>query len=442
MIQKVSKGKGAYGLVRYLVSENGEHENPRLVAGCAEALAEINRPELAARDVAGLARVLDEQRLAHGLAREGSVWHCSLSVAPEDGVLTDEQWRTMAGEFVAGMGFEDCRWIAIRHGLSAAGNDHAHLVVVTTTIDGRQARLSYDFVRAQTVCRTIEKQHGLRVLTGHGHDRGWSKGERALDGKRGRGGELRGSRDTLERLVRAAAQAATDELDFTLRLREHGVDLQPRYEAGRVVGASYRLPGPRTGKLAERWWSGGKLGADLSLGRLRKTWGQDLDARRRALRGWSDRPLDPERLAADDKRAQDLWNLATETLRDARVALESPDAAVRAAVCREAAGVLCTLSIALEGDEPGELARRAKDLARASDQAAGLVNARNQRVRRRSMVALAGALSSPGRKRSDLERVGRGLLSLAVLRQARRERKDERQKPRVEQRVQERGRGR
>jgi len=55
----------------------------------------------------------------------------------------------------------------------------------------------------------------------------------------------------LERRVRAAASAATDESDFLHRLREQEVAVRPRFATGdraRVVGMSVALPtgdGPR-----------------------------------------------------------------------------------------------------------------------------------------------------------------------------------------------------
>ncbi|MDV6277953.1 hypothetical protein R3Q06_31205 [Rhodococcus erythropolis] len=35
------------------------------------------------------------------------VWHCSLSLKADEGELTDEQWNTIATEFMDEMGFTD-----------------------------------------------------------------------------------------------------------------------------------------------------------------------------------------------------------------------------------------------------------------------------------------------------------------------------------------------
>jgi hypothetical protein len=55
----------------------------------------------------------------------------------------------------------------------------------------------------------------------------------------------RGSRETLERIVRGCAAASRTESEFVRALREHDVRVRPRYpEGGRsaVVGYSVRLP--------------------------------------------------------------------------------------------------------------------------------------------------------------------------------------------------------
>ena len=57
--------------------------------------------------------------------------------------------RAIAEAFVAKMGFDDhegtkapTRWVAARHGLSAGGNDHVHLVVNLVREDGIKAEAS------------------------------------------------------------------------------------------------------------------------------------------------------------------------------------------------------------------------------------------------------------------------------------------------------------
>ena len=54
------------------------------------------------------------------------VFHASLSLGPDEGELSDEQWGKIAKRFMEEMGFDDglespCRWVAVRHGKSKNG---------------------------------------------------------------------------------------------------------------------------------------------------------------------------------------------------------------------------------------------------------------------------------------------------------------------------------
>lgn len=47
---------------------------------------------------------------------DAHVWHCSLSLHPDEPALSDETWGEVAGEFIEQLGFAGQRWAAIRHG--------------------------------------------------------------------------------------------------------------------------------------------------------------------------------------------------------------------------------------------------------------------------------------------------------------------------------------
>ena len=131
--------------------------------------------------------------------------------------MTDEKRSAIAQDFMDRMGFTeagsgkaDCRWVAVRHGLSTNGNDHVHLAVSLVREDGTKASTHNDFTRAQTVCRDLERDHGLERL--ESRDRGI--GERRVKpaelalAKRA-GVEIEPQK--LERIVRAASVASIDE---------------------------------------------------------------------------------------------------------------------------------------------------------------------------------------------------------------------------------------
>ncbi|MGC4815806.1 relaxase/mobilization nuclease domain-containing protein, partial [Micromonospora sp. DT228] len=163
MIPKVTYGTRVRGLLEYLwgPGKAEEHINPHLVAGYDDA--SLLTPGRHDRDgerwsLDELAARLDAPQIAAGeRGVKQYVWQCSLSLPAQEGQLDDATWGRIAGRFVAEMGFTGspdragCRWIAVRHGLSARGNDHVHLVVTLATEDGAPVWLRQDKRRSQQV---------------------------------------------------------------------------------------------------------------------------------------------------------------------------------------------------------------------------------------------------------------------------------------------------
>jgi hypothetical protein len=304
VIPHITRGGDARGVICYLLGKGRreEHRDPHLVAGSPEATWQAAGRQLEMRDAGPLARFLDEPREAFGTRvtiaerngdgqvvglRDAHVWHCSLSLAPDEPGLGDERWGQLAGRLVAELGFagegtgSQCRWLAVGHGLSTGGSDHIHLVVGLVAEDGSKAGVHNDRPRAQAVCRELEREFGLRELEARSRGAGErciEPGEMESDRRRGRRvgahGEHpeRGSRRVLERVVRACATAASDEADFVGRLRGEGVLWRARFgEGGRseVVGYCVALPA----RHGERpvWYGGGRLSRELTLPRLRGT---------------------------------------------------------------------------------------------------------------------------------------------------------------------------
>ena len=187
MIPNITRGANTRGVLLYLVGagKREEHEEPHLVAGAPEALLMAGERVLEQGDAAALARFIDEPRQQFGTrvtiaerddngrvvgSRDAHVWHCSLSLHPDEPALSDERWGELCDEFVASMGFAgsdaraQCRWVAIRHGESAGGSDHAHVVVALVAEDGSKASVHYDQPRAQNAARGLEQRCGLRRL--------------------------------------------------------------------------------------------------------------------------------------------------------------------------------------------------------------------------------------------------------------------------------------
>jgi hypothetical protein len=409
VIPNVTRGGKTHGVLIYLVGKGKreEHHDPHLVAGSPETIrmADASRP-LERRDAVALARFLDEPREAFGTrvtiaergkngrltgARDAHVWHCSLSLHPEEPELADERWAEICEQFIEQMRFAgetasaQCRWVAIRHGRSAGGSDHAHLVVTLVAEDGSKASVHNDRPRAQKACRELEQRFGLRRLearTREAGSRGLKHGELAADRRRGRQlGERaeypeHSSRQTLERIVRACATASRDESEFIRRLCDEGIRYRPRYKDGGtdvVVGYSVRLAGANEGPRRSVWYGGGRLARDLTLPALRRSWGQDEEARRRAVAEWRS-PSSAKRRTAGERQAEIeqrglMWHRCTAELERVRQQLRAAgsDPAAVAHAAREGAGVLAAWSLALEGANPAALARAARQLARSAE---------------------------------------------------------------------------
>ena len=468
MIPNVTRGRKTHGVMIYLVGKGKreEHCDPHLVAGSPEAVRMAEGRLLDRRDAVALARFLDEPREAFGTkvtiaerdktgrvvgARDAHVWHCSLSLHPQEPELPDERWAEICEQFIEQMGFAgrsaeaQCRWVAIRHGRSAGGSDHAHLVLTLVAEDGSKASVHNDRPRAQKACRELEQKFGLRGLearTRESGSRGLKHGELAAD--RGRGRQLgergehpeRSSRRTLERIVRACATASRGESEFIRRLRDEGVQLRPRYAEGgtkKVVGYSVRLPGREDGPRRSVWYGGGRLARDLTLPALRRGWRQDAAAQRGAVHEWSSStstaPRSPAERQAELEQRGLIWHRCTAELERLRQQLRAAgsDPAAIAHAAREGAGVLAAWSLALEGEQPGAFARASRQLARSAElpartpvppmqlsRASGLAlfmlaagnpdSAVRWLIVSRELALLAGELGRFHRNRGELER--------------------------------------
>lgn len=307
MIPNVVKGAHMAGLLYYLVGEGraNEHENPHVIGGDDFVQAWHGAETLNARAAGEIAAYLDEPRKLYDVQmgaqetrqdpetgervvvghQKQDVWHCSLSLAPEEGPLSDEAWQSVAQDFMDRMGFTEtgagegkapARWVAIHHGASKGGNDHIHIAASMVREDGTRWDGRYkDFQRAQEAARAIELTHGLVPVDGPAY------------GTAGRG-EKRGERTTAAKAavpttvpkelgarVRAATVASTSEAEWIRRMRADGVVVKPYYAKGSTdVVTGYRAalkPADRKDKPV--FYGGGRLGKDLTLPRLREAWG-------------------------------------------------------------------------------------------------------------------------------------------------------------------------
>lgn len=317
MIPNIVTGGDTDGLMRYLVGPGraNEHENPHVIAGSRdivrkwgdwETISVSQASEIATRlDAymhetgtfpAGKARRFNPatgQVEWTGEIEANHVWHCSLSLSPEEAALGDEVWGHIASDFMSEMGFTGsdgkapCRWVAIHHGSAKNGGDHIHIAANIVREDGTKWSPWYDQRKAQRTCNTLEHRYGLLVVESREHGRGSRCDSAAAQNAAKRAGASRTDRAILEERLRAAATTADSEADFVRLARRLGVRLHPRFASGRtdiVVGYSAAL---RTENGQQtRWWGGGRIARDLTLTQLRTRWQDTPSSAHEAVEAW------------------------------------------------------------------------------------------------------------------------------------------------------------
>jgi hypothetical protein len=370
------------GLMAYLVSVDPErtanvHEDPHLVAGDPAIMAWWSTAVLAHEDALSIARDLDGPRKAFQVdVPGGHVWHASWSLNAAEGRLPDETWAAIAQDIADGMGFSGadgkapCRWVAVHHGPSRAGNDHIHFVTSLVREDGTKANVWRDMPRAQALARELERKYGLQVLESRDRDRGSRGVSRPELERQARVGAAEPERVALARVVRGIAAQAGSEVEFVAGLHAGGLRPRPWHakgDAGVVGGYSVQAAGSpiRLG--------GGKLAPDLTLPRLRQAHGWSDQAA--AVPVWkhpATRPapepavvpqLVPQKAEAWERQAAD----EVAGLRDWLNTVPVTDRAAWAAAAHDTAGVFAGWSTAVEGGRPGPLAAAADTLARSAE---------------------------------------------------------------------------
>ena len=317
MIPNIVTGGDTGGLMRYLVGPGraNEHENPHVIAGSRDIVRKWGDWEtISVSQASEIATRLDAYMHETGTFPTGKVrrfnpatgqvewtgeieathvWHCSLSLSPEEAALGDEVWGRIASDFMDEMGFTGsdgkapCRWVAIHHGSAKNGGDHIHIAATIVREDGTKWSPWYDQRRAQKACNVLEHRYGLLVVESREHGRGSRCDSAAAQDAAKRAGASRTDRAVLEERLRAAATAADSEADFVRQARRLGVRLHPRFAHGRtdiVVGYSAAL---RTENGQQtRWWGGGRIARDLTLTQLRTRWEDTPTSALEAVEAW------------------------------------------------------------------------------------------------------------------------------------------------------------
>ncbi|MGP3635421.1 relaxase/mobilization nuclease domain-containing protein [Streptomyces sp. 24-1644] len=281
MIPRVHKrGSHTFGLLNYLYGKgtHEEHVDAHLVAAWDSFAPDPGRDSQATKRQ--LQQLLDQpvQALAESRRPAKHVWHLSVRAAPDDPVLSDEQWGEIARRMVAATGIapaadeSGCRWAAVRH-----ADDHIHIIATLVREDGRRPRLNNDAKRSQAEARLIEAEYGLKQLsTGDG-----TAAQRPTSAERHkarRQGRERTAREELRESVRGAVTGARSEEEFFGRLAAAGLLIRKRKApSGDLLGYKVALPDDRNKDGEPVFYPGARLAPDLSLPRIRERWSADSD---------------------------------------------------------------------------------------------------------------------------------------------------------------------
>jgi len=159
VIAVVRKGTNFSHAAAYLFGpgERGDQVDPHVVTGGNVLLGGSHGRDWVAdmRFCAGL---------RPGVSRP--VWHCCLRAAPQDPLLTDPDWATIADELVTALGLARHPWVAVRH-----GGNHVHVLAGRVNAYGEVWRDSRDYARAMAAVRVIERDHGLVAVDSPGRRR-------------------------------------------------------------------------------------------------------------------------------------------------------------------------------------------------------------------------------------------------------------------------------
>jgi hypothetical protein len=249
VIGKIRVGTNFKRLLHYL-HEKGQ---ARLIAG---NMAGENPREM-------LAEFRSTKALNPNLSRR--VCHVSLSL-PLHERLSDEQWETIAADFIQGMEFTGSQYVIYRH--HDQEHDHIHIALCRTRLsDGTTVSDRWDFRRAEVLIRQLEKKYQLDPV-----QPSWEKQESSPTTGEMRRSEATGMipvRTRLQRQISQAAQSRMTMPQLISHLKSQGINVRLRQSRMGITGISYELDG-----IA---FSGSRLGAAYSFPGLQKHQGVEYD---------------------------------------------------------------------------------------------------------------------------------------------------------------------
>ena len=168
-----------------------------------------------------------------------AVFHASLSLSIGEHLL-DEQWHTVAKDYLKGMDLSKNQYVAYIH--QDRPHEHIHIIANRIRLDGSTVSDSFDFSRSDKVIRNLEQKYGLTPTIS----------SKDILRRSQPTGELRQLERTGEESIRARLQDLIDQTtdtkqtmpEFITRLKEVGVNSKVTLTtSSQIRGISYELNG-------------------------------------------------------------------------------------------------------------------------------------------------------------------------------------------------------
>jgi len=147
MIAKISTGSGFRGALDYLFKEDAETIGGNMAG---------DDPRSLAREF-GITRALREDI-------KKPCYHISLAL-PKGETLDSKQWERIAGKYLSRMGIDPLahQYILVQH--KDTEFNHIHILTSRIALNGGVWKPEYDKMKSKDICRQLEKEHGLTVIS-------------------------------------------------------------------------------------------------------------------------------------------------------------------------------------------------------------------------------------------------------------------------------------
>jgi hypothetical protein len=253
-MQKISRGKGFEGVLKYAFGRDSRFKEPGFVVGgnmSGFSISELSR----------------EFGFAHAIRPdiEKPVWHNSLRL-PKGDKLTNAEWDKIAHAYMEKMGFSKLHpFVAIEH--NDEEGQHIHLIASRVSLIGEIFLGRNENLISTRIIAELEVEHGLTITKGLDYDennrivspkRKVAKVSRGELEKAVRTGEVP-VRLQLQNLVNEARKGKPTVVSFIERLELLGVSVHVNIsKTGKLNGFSFSLEGiPFKGSdLGEKYtWS-------------------------------------------------------------------------------------------------------------------------------------------------------------------------------------------